>query len=79
MVLPFELEELHTTELGAARIRKALYLLPSDDPIAWCKDVIDQHGVTLVLREGKNWYITTSQFELTVNASTLNIITARSR
>lgn len=79
MFLTFELEELHTTELGAVRMRKALYLLPSDDPIAWCKAVIYQHGVNLILREGKNWYITTDQFELTVNASTLNVITARSR
>lgn len=78
MCLPFDLNELHTTELGAIRMRKALYLLPSDDPIAWCKSIIEQYGINLILREGKNWYITTDRFELTVNASTLNVITARS-
>lgn len=78
MYLPFDLNELHTTELGAIRMRKALYLLPSDDPIAWCRDAIEQYGINLILREGKNWYITTDRFELTVNASTLNVITARS-
>lgn len=68
------LDELHTTELGIARIKRNLSL-DTDDVVAWCKDKINlPHAI--ITREGKNWYINVDDCVITVNANSYTVITA---
>jgi len=73
-LLLINLEELHTTGLGAERIRNNL-CLSVDDVVGWCKEKIKATNASIV-RKGKNWYITVDGCEITVNASSYTIITA---
>lgn len=68
------LEKLHTTELGAARIKKNLSL-DTDDVVEWCKGKTrSPHAV--ISRRGKNWYVKVDGCIITVNAYSYTIITA---
>lgn len=68
------LDLLHTTDLGAERIKKNL-ALHTDDIITWCKEQI-QASSAVITRRGKNWYITVDNVEITVNAHSYTVITA---
>lgn len=72
--LILNLEKLHTTELGAERIRRNLSL-DTEDTVAWCREKIQAPG-TVILRKGKNWYADAGNCEITVNAYSYTIITA---
>ncbi len=67
------LEKLHTTELGVARMKRNLSF-HVDDVVEWCSEKIQKPNATIA-RHGKNWYITVDGFEITVNASCYTIIT----
>lgn len=68
------IDKLHTTEMGAERIIRNLFLTTSD-PVAWCKDkILDER--TVIERKGKNWYARIDDFRITVNAYNYCIITA---
>ena len=68
------LDKLHTTELGAMRIRRNL-ALDTDQGTAWCKEKIrSPHAV--ITRKGKNWYVSADGCVITVNAGSWTIITA---
>lgn len=68
------LDELHTTELGIARIKRNLSL-DTEDVVAWCKDKINMpHAI--ITREGKNWYINVDDCVITINANSYTVITA---
>ena len=67
------LDKLHTTELGAVRIRKNLGL-GDVDVVAWCKEQIE--NLDSITRTGKNWYVRGDGFVITVNAHSFTIITA---
>jgi hypothetical protein len=68
------LDKIHTTELGKERIKKNL-CLTDDDVVKWCiKNIKDKNSV--ILREGKNWYITVNDYVITVNVYSFTIITA---
>lgn len=68
------LEKLHTTELGLARIKRNLSL-DTDDVIEWCKaKIIADNAV--ITRKGKNWYVNVDSCIITVNAYSYTIITA---
>jgi len=69
------LDQLHTTELGAVRIKKNLELADEIDAVQYCKEKI-QDPATVIERNGKNFYATTARETITVNASKLSIITA---
>jgi len=69
------LDKLHTTELGAVRIKKNLGLADTMDPVEYCKEKI-QEPATVIEKSGKNFYATTARETITVNASKLSIITA---
>lgn len=69
------LDQLHTTELGALRIRRNLALEGNVDVVAWCRGRIGAPAST-VTRQGKNWYITAGRCRITVNAHSYTIITA---
>ncbi len=68
------LDLLHTTELGAMRIKKNL-ALDTDDIVAWCKDQILSDDA-VITRSGKNWYVHANDCMITINASSYTIITA---
>ena len=67
------LGKIHTTELGAMRIRKNLDL-QTNDPVSWCVRKIKQ--ADSIVRRGKNWYVYVGDFVLTINAHSYTIITA---
>ena len=68
------IEKLHTTELGAERIRRNLQL-EADDVVQWCRArILD--GRAKIERTGKNWYVTAGGCRITVNAHSYTIITA---
>lgn len=71
------LEHLHTTDLGAQRIRKNLRL-DIADVVDWCRAQIKASN-SYITRKGKNWYITASGCEITVNAKSYTIITAHKK
>lgn len=75
--LIYNLEKLHTTELGVARIKRNLSW-NVDDVVEWCMDQIQKPNAAIT-RKGKNWYIDTDRFEITVNASCYTIITVHKR
>ena len=64
---------LHTTELGAERIRRNLGL--TEDPVEWCRSKIMDENAIIDLR-GKNWYVSVDGCVITVNAGSYTIITA---
>ena len=69
------LNKLHTTELGAVRIKRNLGLDEQTDLVEYCKERISEPS-TITCRTGKNFYATTCREIITVNASRLSIITA---
>ncbi len=74
------LDKLHTTELGAVRIKRNLSLDTDDidDIVQWCKDQIKSSNAHII-RQGKNWYIDAENCILTVNAHSYTIITGHKK
>ncbi len=68
------LDRIHTTELGEKRIQKNTNI--REDVLTWCRSQIIQKGAK-IRRRGKNWYIQTDGYEITVNAGNYTIITAK--
>ncbi len=69
-----KLDLLHTTELGAVRIKRNLSL-DTDDTVGWCRAKIEADSA-VIERRGKNYYITVDGCIITVNAHSYTIITA---
>ncbi|MDR1102105.1 MAG: GNAT family N-acetyltransferase [Clostridiales bacterium] len=67
------LDKLHTTDLGAARIRRNLNL-QADDVVLWCREAVRLHDVIFGI--GKNWYVYRGDIVITINAKSYTIITA---
>lgn len=68
------IDKLHTTEMGAVRIRKNLSI-GDVDAVQWCRArILNQEAA--MERRGKNWYVRTEGCEITVNAHSYTIITA---
>ena len=74
-MLQQELDALHTTAAGKERIRKNCCLSAEIDPLQWCREQIAKPESKTVFR-GKNSYITTDCAEITINRSSLTVITA---
>lgn len=68
------LDKLHTTELGAIRIKRNLSL-DTDNVVEWCKMKISSNDAVMI-RKGKNWYVSIDYSIITVNAYSYTIITA---
>jgi len=71
------INKIHTTILGAERVKNniGLYCEESpDDIVKWCVDRINKSND--IERKGKNWYVTTDTEIITINADNYNIITA---
>lgn len=73
--LLLSLDKLHTTELGAVRIRKNLRLDTAENVVEWCRTKIELPDAVITKR-GKNWYIEVQNCMITVNAYSCTIITA---
>lgn len=72
------IDRLHTTELGAERVRKniGLDMDTSDaDVVVWCREMIVSPEASII-RKGKNWYARLDDVLITVNATSSTIITA---
>ncbi len=67
-------QRLHTTELGAERIRRNLGI-ETPDVVAWCRARILDRAAKIE-RRGKNWYVVSGGCRITVNAGSYTIITA---
>lgn len=72
--LRMHLDQLHTTELGALRIKRNL-ALDTDDVVGWCRMKMESPDAA-IRKDGKNWYVTTEGCIITVNAQSFTIITA---
>ena len=68
------LQKLHTTELGAVRIRKNLSL-ETEQVVEWCRVKIESPGACIT-KKGKNWYVKADGCILTINAYSYTVITA---
>lgn len=69
------IEKLHTTPMGAERIKRNLGL-DCDDAVAWCQSAVRNAPDESIIRKGKNLYVYGDGFVLTINASANSIITA---
>ena len=73
-ILLSNIDKIHTTKMGFDRIRKNLQL-QTEDVVGWCiKLVVDKKSV--IIKKGKNWYVTIDDIEITVNVNSYTIITA---
>lgn len=68
------IDEMHTTEMGAQRIKKNLSL-ETDDIVGWCKENILSKDA-IISKKGKNWYVQVGKNVITVNSYSYTIITA---
>ena len=71
--LTVDLDKLHITDLGAARIKRNLDL-QVDDVVLWCQEFVKQADI--IIGQGKNWYVYRSGAVITINAQSNTIITA---
>ena len=71
--LTANLDKLHTTDLGAVRIKRNLNL-QIDDVVLWCKEFVEQADI--IIGQGKNWYVYRGGVVITINALSNTIITA---
>ncbi len=71
--LTINLDKLHTTDLGAARIKRNLNL-QVDDVVLWCQESVKKADV--IFGQGKNWYVYGTGVVITINAQSNTIITA---
>lgn len=68
------IDKLHTTEMGAERIKRNCQI-ETDDVVQWSRErILDK--TAKIEGIGKNWYVVTGNFRITVNAHSYTIITA---
>ena len=72
--LILNLDRLHTTELGCITIKKNLSI-DTNDVVEWCKEIIANPN-SVIMKKGKNWYVNTADYIITVNSYSYTIITA---
>ena len=66
-------DKIHTTEMGVARIQRNLGI--EDEPVGYCISKLKQDNAE-VIKEGKNYYVTVDGCRITINSSSFTIITA---
>lgn len=77
MELLGNLDKLHTTKMGVDRIKKNLNA-DIEDVVNYLVNKIKSSNV-VIERKGKNWYVTTHNIVITINAYSYTIITAHKR
>ena len=73
-VLIDNIDKIHTTEMGAERIKRNLGY-SNIDVVAYCKKKILDRNCNIYKR-GKNWYCEIDNITITVNSNSFTIITA---
>ncbi|HSR05338.1 MAG TPA: DUF3781 domain-containing protein, partial [Proteiniclasticum sp.] len=71
--LTANLNNLHTTDLGALRISRNVNI-PIEDVVSWCKEFVKEADI--IIGQGKNWYVYGKGIVITINAQSHTIITA---
>ena len=71
--LTANLDKLHTTDLGALRIKRNLNV-PIEDVVLWCKEFVKKADI--IIGQGKNWYVYGNGIVITINAKSYTVITA---
>ena len=73
-ILLKNIDKIHTTEMGIARIKKNLNL-DTANVVEFCKrKIIDEK--CNIYKRGKNWYCEIDNINITINSYTYTIITA---
>lgn len=72
--LLFNIDKVHTTEMGIGRIKKNLKL-DTDDVVEWCKNRVLDEGCN-IYKQGKNWYCEIDNIKIRINSYSYTIITA---
>lgn len=72
-VLLLNIDKIHTTEMGASRIKRNLNL-DVDDVVESCKNKILDKNCN-IYKMGKNWYCEVDGIRITVNGYSYTIIT----
>lgn len=67
------LDRLHTTDLGAERIKRNLNL-QDDDVVLWCQEFVKQADI--IIGQGKYCYVYKNGVAITINVQSNTIITA---
>ena len=70
--------QLHTTPMGAERIRRNLGLEASADVVELCKEKV-RSSESYIFKKGENWYCDTGDAVITINSYSFTIITAHKR
>ena len=72
--LLFNIDNIHTTQLGISRIKKNLKL-SCDDVVLYIKEkILDKNCV--IIKKGKNYYCSIDNIVITINSYNYCIITA---
>lgn len=69
----YNMDKIHTTPMGAERIRRNLNL-QTENIVLWGKEAVTQADI--VIRQGKNWIVYGNGVAITINAHSYTIITA---
>lgn len=73
-ILLFNIDKIHTTEMGIDRIKKNLKL-DTNDVVEYCRNkVLDKN--CNIYKLGKNWYCEIDNIKITINSYSYTIITA---
>lgn len=72
-VLLENVEKIHTTEMGIGRIQKNLGI--DEEPVEYCISKLKKAD-SVVVKEGKNYYVEVDRCRITINSSSFTIITA---
>jgi hypothetical protein len=70
------IKQIHTTVMGAERIKKNLEL-EINDVVEWCKRKVQKSND--IIRNGKNWYVNIDGVIITINVHSYTIITAHKK
>ncbi len=73
-ILLDNIDKIHTTEIGVARIKRNLKL-DAVDVVEYCKNQILEKNCN-IYKQGKNWYCEIDNIKITVNSYSYTIITA---
>ncbi len=73
-ILLVNIDKVHTTDMGLARIKRNLKL-DTNDVVEYCKNkILSKH--CNIYKQGKNWYCEIDNIKITINSYSYTIITA---
>ena len=73
-ILLDNIDRIHTTEMGADRIKRNLKI-DTDDVVEYCKNKVLKKQCSID-KQGKNWYCEVENIKITINSYSYTIITA---